>query len=415
MRLLVELTSFQKGTSYGFEEYVSNLLRYCAYHIDDLRVDEVIISCRESQIPYFKNLTKGVFTIIGVNSKRKIDRVLASYNAMKQAKIQSDDIILFPCNGMPILPFPGNKILVVHDLLFKHGDFCAKSLKFWLFRLNLYVHMPVSLKKANKIIAISEYAKSEILKYYNIEENKISVIYNFFGFDKFGSEKNAQSDSLLNSDYFISVCSRVKHKNHVVFLKAFRRIAEEDTSINYVIVGGISDDAKVYYDELPDNVKKRIHFFEHISNEQLSRLYQHAKAFVSSSLYEGLGMPVVEAMYFNCPVILSDLSVHREVSMNLGAYFNPTDYMALYELMKVEDGHRRNYSERIEEMYIERNTSAKYIEEINRMISQEILRGGGKSLIVCLELPLIIIRFENDGYVNNNKQPRYFRAERRAA
>ncbi len=413
MRLIIDLTPFKRGTSYGFEEYACNLLRYIAHHYDEINA-ELIITRKDSQISFLEGVTDGKIKVCGVHCNNKIDGFLASYRSIKRMRTRPEDIVLYLCNTMPLLPLSGRKILVIHDLLFRHGEFCANTLLFWVFRLQRYIYIPSSLKKANRIIAISNYAKSEIIKYYRTEDCKISVIYNFFDSKTFKSEESALTVSPVGSDYFISVCSRVKHKNHVVFLKAFRRIAEEDASINYVIVGGISDEAKVYYDELPDNVKRRIHFLEHISNEQLSQLYQHAKAFVSSSLYEGLGMPAVEAMYFNCPVILSDLSVHREVSMNMGVYFNLTDDMALYELMKVEDGHRRNYSERIEEMYIERNTSAKYIEEINRVISQEILSGGGY-LIVCLVLPLNIIRFENDCYVNNNKQPSFFRAERRAA
>ena len=78
-------------------------------------------------------------------------------------------------------------------------------------------------------------------------------------------------------------------------------------------------------------------------------------------------MPVVEAMSFGLPVLLSDLDVHREVSMNKGIYFKPTDYDDLAEKMLKMDFSKRDYAEDIKERYSEDNTGAKYVEIINNM------------------------------------------------
>lgn len=370
MKFLIELTAFQRGSSYGFEEYVSNLLRYMTSHIDEINADEIILTCRESQVEIFKVLTKGRFLIIGVKANNMLERIIAPITAIKKSNIGTNDIVLFPCNAMPLWPLKGKKLLVVHDLLFRHSAFCSKTLKFWLFRLNLYVHIPSSLRKANRIIAISDYAKQEIMHFYHTKESKIRVIYNYFDFSKFRNNNQDVDFSDIKPDYFMTVCSRVKHKNHITILKAFNIFAKQNNMITYVFVGGLSDEAQSYFDEMPDNVKNRILFFEHISNEVLGKLYKNAKAFISASQYEGLGMPVVEAMYFNCPVILSDLAVHREVSLNKGVYFKPTDYMELYERMKNVSETKTNYSKEVAELYSEINTSARYIDEIN-------LVGGG--------------------------------------
>lgn len=372
MKLIIELTAFQRGSSYGFEEYVSNLLRYMVAHSDEIDAKENVITCRESQVDYFSTLTKGTFTILGIKADSKLDRFIAPMRAIKKAQVEEDDILLFPCNAMPLMPFKGKKLLVVHDLLFRHGEFCAKTLKFRLFRLNLFVHLPSSLRKANRIIAISDYAKQEITHFYHVPSDKISVIYNYFDFSKFSVPRQDALLAEIGSDYFMTVCSRVKHKNHITILRAFNKLAEQDKTMKYVFVGGLSDEAQEYYDAMPVDIRKRVLFFEHLSNTELGKLYQSAKAFVSASLYEGLGMPVVEAMYFNCPVILSNLSVHREVSLNQGNYFSATDAEELYEKMVHVDSSRKSYSKEVESMYSERNTSARYVAEINHL-------GGGNS------------------------------------
>ena len=367
MKLIIELTAFQRGSSYGFEEYVCNLLRYMTAHVDEINAEEKVITCRESQVDYFTTLTKGTFDVIGVTADSRFDRFIASIRAIKKTKVEKKDIVLFPCNSMPLWPLKGKKLLVVHDLLFRHGEFCAKTLKFCLFRLNLFVHMPLSLKKANRIIAISDYAKNEMTHFYHVPSDKISVVYNYFDFGKFSMPGQEMALFDIDSDYFMSVCSRVKHKNHITILRAFNKLAEQDKMIKYVFVGGLNNEAQEYYDAMPTDIRRRVLFFEHLSNAALGKLYQNTKAFVSASLYEGLGMPVVEAMYFNCPVILSDLSVHREVSLNQGNYFSPTDADELYDKMTHVDSSRKCYSKEIESIYSERNTSARYVAEINRL------------------------------------------------
>ena len=101
--------------------------------------------------------------------------------------------------------------------------------------------------------------------------------------------------------------------------------------------------------------------------------------YVSASLYEGLGMPVVEALYFGLPTLLSDTIIHREVSLNKAQYFKPMDFEGLGMMMvsNITTIRSKDYllQEELKRMYDEEQTSLKYIEEVN-CLAQRPERGG---------------------------------------
>ena len=107
---------------------------------------------------------------------------------------------------------------------------------------------------------------------------------------------------------------------------------------------------------------------------QLASLYKKASAYVSASLYEGLGMPVVEAMYFGLPVILSDTLIHREVSFNEGVYCKCDDVADFCNGLEISVCNRSSVpdvKERIRSRYSEENTAFRYIREFNSLYERD--------------------------------------------
>lgn len=123
--------------------------------------------------------------------------------------------------------------------------------------------------------------------------------------------------------------------------------------------------------EMSQPVKDRIIWKGNLSNAALGALYRGASCYVSASKFEGLGMPVVEAMSFGLPVLLSDIPPHREVSLGKGVYFKMEDADALCEKMLGMSAERKDYAADIQKMFSDEHTAARYVELINRM------RGGG--------------------------------------
>ena len=368
MKLIFDLLAFERGKSYGFEEYISNILTYVVDHRQEIAADRIIIACLDTQVKYFESLCDNKIEIFGISARNMINRFLKSRIIPKLLKASEEDVIFYPGNYMPYFSSSkAKKILVIHDLLFRHSKFCSKKIAFSLLRLQRYLYVPKSLKEANKVIAISNYTHKEIIDTYNISRNKVTTIYNYFNFDKY-NDNSKRTISDISGDYFLSVCSKEKHKNHIVLLKAFEHIAIDDKEIKFVLVGSLNPDVLDIWNSWDDELRNRFIIVKHISNSDFYYLYTHAKAYISASKYEGLGMPVVEALYFGLNSFLSDIEIHREVSFNSAQYFNCDDWKELANLMKhpVSNKSVRNL---VEERYSALNTSDKYCKVFNEILN----------------------------------------------
>jgi len=200
---------------------------------------------------------------------------------------------------------------------------------FSLFSIDKKLSFKISLcnyTKANHIIAISECTKNDFVKHLGIDPKKISVIYP--GFDKtlFNCERslNDNDGNTIPKKYFLYVGSSERRKNSDAIIEAYAMVAgklDEDL----VFVGKATDGenrrtiAKV--EKL--GISGRFHKFDFVKEEELPTLYARATAFVFPSLYEGFGLPALEAMACGCPVIASNTSSLPEVVGDAGILIDP--------------------------------------------------------------------------------------------
>lgn len=362
-KLVIDLLAFNNDLAYSYREYVYNLLNYFYSHRSELMYEDIILVCTLQQQKYFEKYSN-IFPIVAFDSKTKLERIIIQHQLSVKLNLNQKDLILFTGNYSPLIK-QCKHLLVIHDLVFRYFKMSSLIKNFQRF-----IFAPFSIKNANKIIAISNFTYNDILKYYKIDKSKMEVIYNAFNFEKYSIDK-----SFVDYDYsfFLSVASSSRHKNIELILKSFCDYCKEGGSFHIIFVGDIMNNKKVcnLYNVLPVYVKNRIHLFQNITNEELASLYLHAKSFISATLFEGLGMPIVEAMYFDKPVLLSDIEVCREVSLNKGNYFSPTNSNELKSLMfDVEFNINEllfGYSDEVKELYSENNTAAKYIQVINSL------------------------------------------------
>lgn len=363
-RLIIEALAFEYGKAFGYQEYIFNLLDYIYKHRKDILYDDVIVICLDSQSKYFTQYRNEI-SIKSYRCTSVYTRLFIQSYMPFDLRLTKQDLVLYTANYTSLFK-KASYILVIHDLLFKRRSLFPYT----LMRLQRQFYLPISVKLADKIVAISEFTARDVNSYYRNSTRKIDVIYNYFNFKKFPELQN-----IIKEDYFISVCSSAYHKNTITVLKAFDKYSLKGGEYKLVLVGALKQKTESYlfYNQMSDLVKQKIFIYDKIDNNFLALLYTQSKAYISASLFEGLGMPIVEAMFFNLPVILSDYPVFHEVSMDKGIYFNPlvTDDLVdkMFFIERNQD-YSYNYKDEIIKMYSENNTSRKYIDLFNDIYNQ---------------------------------------------
>lgn len=227
-------------------------------------------------------------------------------------------------------------IVTIHDLSFHYypNDFLKRD----LYKLKNWTNY--SLKKAKKIIAVSHSTKSDIIKFYDIDEHKIKVIYN--GFEK--KILNLKSNDLLikrvkKNPYILYVGTLQPRKNLPTLIDAFSEFVKSNSNFKLIITGKKGWLYKNIFNKVKIlNLDKKIIFTDFVNDATLNQLYKNAFCLVLPSFYEGFGIPILEAMSNNCPVISSDKSSLPEIAGNAALFFNPNDsFQLLSQLNNLKD------------------------------------------------------------------------------
>ena len=215
-------------------------------------------------------------------------------------------------------------IVSVMDLSYLHYPETFK--KNDLYQLTKWTEY--SVKKAKKVITISNSSKDDIIKYYKVRPDKVKVVH--LGLKNLSmnalSEKEL-SEFGVNKKFILFVGTLQPRKNIARLIEAFSLLNPGLISDHQLVV--IGKKGWLYEDILsaPErfNVKDKVVFLDYISDEDLPTFYRKAEVFVLPSLYEGFGLPVLEAMRYGCPVITSNVSSLPEAGGDAAQYFQPDD------------------------------------------------------------------------------------------
>jgi len=174
------------------------------------------------------------------------------------------------------------------------------------------------INQADHIIAISECTKRDLQKFYAIPDDKITVVYHGF---KMGDSLVAAAKLDTPDKYLLFVGDRAGYKNFELFAKAVAPLLVREDLKLICSGGGIftAIEQQIFRD---NNIANRVQQVS-ASDAELANLYANAEAFVYPSLYEGFGLPVLEAFYNNCPIVMSNTSSLPEVGGAAAQYFDP--------------------------------------------------------------------------------------------
>ena len=269
--------------------------------------------------------SKSFFPEKNFKGKLPLLRLLNNNKSKKNIKKQDYDIFHPGYYDPYFLDLIGNKpfICTTHDLT--HELFPESFSKYdktieWKKEL---------IKKASHIIAVSENTKKDILKFFKIKENKITVIYHGFYSD---SNKKDEKISIPNN-YLLYVGSRNLYKNFEILINAFADLKKEFDNLNLICVGGgafSNYENHLFQKNLIQQNVTQIN----ANDNQLTFLYKNSTAFIFPSKYEGFGIPILEAFANKCPVISSNTSSLPEVAGEAAIFFNPNDKEDIKESIK---------------------------------------------------------------------------------
>lgn len=237
-------------------------------------------------------------------------------------KIPDCDVFWSPQYNIPLFKIRAKKRLVtIHDVYQMHN---YTNLPF-LAKIYVKFMLKMALKKSDEIITVSKFSKDELMKYFSIKPCKIKVIYNGINRD-FNVIKN-NSFNIPVQKYILFVGNIKPHKNVKNLIKAFKMLSSEIEDIALIIVGKKEGfyTGENNLSDLIDNDKDNIHFTGYISDDELKHYYKNAEIYAFPSLYEGFGLPILEAMSFSINIVASDIPPFKEIGRGDIKYFNPND------------------------------------------------------------------------------------------
>ena len=268
---------------------------------------------------------------------KKLSSIWRSWWIPKTFKDQKVQLYHGLSNELPnnIKNSPTPCIVSIHDLIFlKHPE--------WYPKVDVHFYrkkFKYACENSDHIIAISQQTKSDIIEYYKINDEKISVVYQscdpiFYDLKNVAYRNEIVKKYGLDNPFFFYVGSLNERKNVVGLVESFGKIAES-CGFNLFIAG---DGGKQYKEKLFKKIaelklEERVSVFHNIPNDDLPALYQLADIFVFPSSYEAFGIPIIEALNSKTPVITSEGSCFAETAGPGAIYVKAGDINLLAEKM----------------------------------------------------------------------------------
>lgn len=237
------------------------------------------------------------------------------------------DVFFSPAHYIPrFCPF--KTVVTIHDLSYLY--FPEEFLKKDLYQLREWT--TYALKKSSSVIAVSKTTKKDLIKEYKIPEAKINVVYN--GYEGHFPATKKAFQIKIDDPYILYVGTIQPRKNVQTLIKSFALFKKNHPEFKLVLVGKKGWLTENIFASVPKDMKDDIMFTGYVDDEEKNELYRKAFCFVLPSLYEGFGIPLLEAMSHHCPVISSFSSSLTEVGGEACLYFDPKSYTDLEEKLE---------------------------------------------------------------------------------
>ncbi len=314
MRLLYDhyMFSMQRfgGITRYFSELMTNLPKTYSYSFP----------IKFSENYYAKTINPEIKQLSDILPFRIRRQIYCYYNdeAVKKALKTGSFDLFHPTyyNGYYLKNIKKPLVITIHDMI--HEKFPEKFVSY--DKTSIYKRLLA--EKASHIIAVSQHTKKDIVELYGIDEKKISVVNH-------GYKPGITPCKQLFDNYILYVGERKGYKNFHIFIESLIPLLKDNPGIKIVCTGKpFTPDELTVFDSC--GIRKQMVQIS-ASDEELGSLYKYAKAFVYPSMYEGFGLPILEAFSYGCPVCLSNASCFPEVAEEGGCYFDPVDKVSILQ------------------------------------------------------------------------------------
>ncbi len=295
----------------GNETYIINLIK----GLTKIDTNDTLFYISCTNVDYLRDIIGNNDKFVPIRvSKNSFMRLFVDFQTIE--KKYDIDLFFFTYHPAYFIKLP--VITVIHDISFKVNP------KWFSLRdrivLNTGVGRAVDISK--KIVTLSKFSKNEIIKYYSVDEEKVEYIYLAPPVD-FSNNIDCNDgiiNPLMKKSFILVVGGNNPRKNLERIIESYNIIKDKIKEI--LIVTGNVD---VYYvDKVRElGIKDRVVFTGYVENDVLRCLYRNAKMLLYPSLYEGFGLPIVEAMVMGTPVITSNIGSMAEISHNAALLVNP--------------------------------------------------------------------------------------------
>ncbi len=254
----------------------------------------------------------------------------------REKLLGSVDIIHSTAYMIPEL-FNARLVVTVHDLSFLiFPEYHTKENYELVLRNLIYLN-----SRPDMVVCDSLQTKKDVIKYFHVPEEKLTVIY--LGVDNIFKEeidlnfrKRVLEKYGLTDKYLLCVASIEPRKNFLRIINAFSEFIKKEEYKRYslICVGGRGwKNTEIYSQVKKGGLKNKIKFLGFVQESELAVIYKQAEIFLYPSLYEGFGLPVLEAMACQTPVITSNISSLPEIAGNAAIMVNPCSEKQIYEVI----------------------------------------------------------------------------------
>ncbi len=281
--------------------------------IEDLKITVLI----PKNVKLNEKVEKNNITYLEIGKfKGNLWEQISLYNYAKKKKLP----LLSTGNKCPIRY--KNNYVILHDVIFK--DMKNMGSKSWVFKMNFIVKS--YLKKAKCVYTVSEFTKNRILANYKTKSPIVVIKNGYIPNDNF-------KEVSIDKDFYLTVGTSNPNKNFKYILS----LAKNNPDKSFIVTGKLKDD---FIKENNVEEIKNLKFLGYVETNELMYLYKNCKGFILPSLYEGFGLPPLEALAVGCKnVYLSNIEVFKEIYDGVVKFFDPLDYKntVILDEVKIEE------------------------------------------------------------------------------